>query len=93
LYSNLETSTLANELSEESDQFRFIRIVCFANLKGDVGLIMAKTSDMWISMPLDHSSRSFVPLSRFILSRRPTPLLSPSLVLLPPRPDLLLFLF
>ena len=75
-----ETSVLANELSEESDQFRFLRVSCFANLKGTVGLIMAKTSAM-------RSSRSFIPLPRFIRSCRPTPLQFPSLVLFPPRPD------
>ena len=32
------------------------------------------TSVMRISIPLDLSSRSFIPLSRFICSRRPTPL-------------------
>ena len=32
---------------------------------------------MRISIPLDLSSRYFVPLSRFIRSRRPTPILSP----------------
>ena len=80
-----EASALDNELPEESDQFRFLRAVCFANLKGVVVLIMAKTSDMRISIPLDLSSRSFIPLSRFIRSRRPTPLLAPSLVLFPPR--------
>ncbi len=82
-----EVSDFDNELSEESDQFRFIRSVCFANLKGTVGLIcmiMTKTSTMWISIPLDLSSRSFIPLSRFIRSCRPTPLLAPSLLLFPP---------
>ena len=39
-----ETSDLGNELPEESDQFRFLRVVCFANLKGAVGLIMVKVS-------------------------------------------------
>ena len=36
----------SNELSEETDQFRFLRTPCFANLKGAVGLIITKTSDM-----------------------------------------------
>ncbi len=44
-----------------------------------------KVSTMRISIPLDLSSRSFIPLPRFIRSRRPTPLLAPSLVLFPPR--------
>ena len=32
-HTHRETSTLPNELSEESDQFRFLRSVCFSNLK------------------------------------------------------------
>ncbi len=81
-----ETSVLANELPEESDQFRFLRASCFANLKGVVGLIMTKASVMRISIPLDLSSRTCVPLPCFIRSRRPTPLLDPSFVLFPPCP-------
>ena len=46
-----EASALANELPEESDQFRFHRASCFANLKGAVGLIMTKASAMRISIP------------------------------------------
>ncbi len=76
---------MSNELPEESDQFRFLRASCFANLKGAVGLIMAKASAMWISIPLDLSSRPCVPLPCFIRSCRPTPLLAPSLVFSPPR--------
>ena len=80
-----EGSPLTNEFPEESDQFRFLRIVCFVNLKGTVGLIMTKVSTMWISIPLDLSSRPFIPLSRFIRSCRPTPFLTPVyLVLFPP---------
>ena len=74
-----EVSVLTNEIPEESDQFRFLRVVCFVNLKGTVGLIMTKTSDMRISIPLD-----LTPLPCFLRSC-PTPLLSPSLVLFPPR--------
>ena len=84
LHAHREAPALTNELLEESDHFRFLRSVCFANLKGTVGLIMVKTSATWISIPLDLSSRSFISLSRFIPSRRPTPLLAPSLVLFPP---------
>jgi hypothetical protein len=80
-----EASALANELPQESDQFRFLRASCFANLKGAVCLIMTKVSAMRISIPLDLSSRSFIPTSRFIRSRRSTPFVSPSLVLFPPR--------
>ena len=83
LHAHREASALANELPEESDQFRFLRASCFANLKGTVGLIMSKASVMRISIPLDLSSRSSIPLPRFIRSRRPTPLLAPSLVLFP----------
>ena len=66
LYDHRETSTLTNELSEESDQFRFLRSSCFANLMGAVGLIMAKTSAMRVTIALDLSSRSFIPLPRFM---------------------------
>ncbi len=38
---------------------------------------------MRISIPLDLSSRPFIPLSRFIGRRRPLPLLDPSLVFTP----------
>ena len=80
-----ETSTLTNELPGELDHFRFLRASCFANLKGVVGLIMVKASTMWVTIPLDLSSRPFIPIPRFIRSCRPTPLLDPSLVLFPPR--------
>ena len=53
------------------------------NIKGSVGLILAKASAMRISIPLDLSSRSFIPLQCFIRSRRPTTLLVPSLVFSP----------
>jgi hypothetical protein len=43
-----------------------------------------KVSAMRISLPFNLSSRSFIPLPRFIRSRRHTPLLDPSLVLFPP---------
>ena len=84
LHAHREASALANELPEESDQFRFLRASCFANFKGAVGLIMAKASAMRISIPLDIFSRPCIPLPRFVRSRRPTPLLAPSLVLFPP---------
>jgi hypothetical protein len=83
LHAHREASALANELQEESEQFRFLRAACFANIKGSVGLILAKTSAMRISIPLDLSSRSFIPLSCFMRSRRVTPLLAPSLVFSP----------
>ena len=85
LFSPAHREVSATELPEESDQFRFLRVACLSNLKGSVGLILAKESDMRISTPLDLSSRSFIPLSCFIRSRRPIPLLVPSLVLFPPR--------
>jgi hypothetical protein len=81
-----EVSALSNEFPEESDQFRFLLATCLGNprRKGSVGLILTKESDMRISIPLDLSSRYFIPLPRFIRSRRPIPLLAPSLVLFPP---------
>ena len=56
---------------------------CLANIKGSVGLILAKASAMRISIPLDLSSRPFIPPQLFIHSRRPTTLLTPSLVFSP----------
>ena len=44
------SSTLSNELPEESDQFRFLRVSSLANLKGSLGLILAKASTMRISI-------------------------------------------
>ena len=70
---------------EESGQFRFLRVVCLPNLKGSVGLILSKASVMRISIPIDLSSPTFIPLSCFIRSRRPTPLLALYLVFFPPR--------
>ncbi len=80
VHTHRESSTLSNEIPEESGQFRFLRTACYANIKGSVGLILAKASDMRISIPLDLSSRPFIPVSRFICRRRPLPLLTPSLV-------------
>ena len=85
LHAHREASALANELPEESDQFRFLRAACFANIKGSVGLILAKTSVMQISIPLDLSSRSFIPLPCCIRSRRVPSLLAPSRVFSPRR--------
>jgi hypothetical protein len=85
LHAHREASALANEIPEESEQFRFLRAACFANIKGSVGLILAKASAMRISIPLDLSSRPFIPLPRFMRSRRVTPLLAPSLVFSPRR--------
>ena len=61
LHTHREGSGLGHELPEESDQFRFLRTACLPNIKGSVGLILAKVSDMRISIPLDLSSRSFIP--------------------------------
>ena len=85
LHAHREASALANELQEESEQFRFLRAASYANIKGSVGLILAKASAMRISIPLDLSSRPFIPLPRFMRSRRVAPLLAPSLVFTPRR--------
>ena len=85
LYAHREASALPNDIPEESGHFRFIRSACLANIKGQVGLILAKDSAMRISIPLDLSSRPFVPPPRFIRSRRPTTLLTPSLAFSPRR--------
>ena len=83
LHAHREASSLTNELPEESDQFRFLRTACLTNIKGSVGLILSKVSAMRISILLDLSSRSFIPLPCFIRSSRATPLLTPSLVFSP----------
>jgi hypothetical protein len=41
-HTHREPSALTNELPEESDQFRFLRATCLANLKRSVGLIWRK---------------------------------------------------
>ena len=41
--------------------FRFLRAACLVNIKGSVGLILAKASAMRIFIPLDLSSRPFIP--------------------------------
>jgi hypothetical protein len=74
LHTHREASALDNEIQEESEQFRFLRAACYANIKGSVGLILAKASVMRISIPLDLSSRSFIPLPRFMRPRRAAPL-------------------
>ena len=84
LHANREASALAGEVSEESVQFRFIRASCLANLKGSLGLMLAKDAVMRITIPLDLSTKPFIPLPRFIRTRVSTPLLTPSLVLIPP---------
>jgi len=84
-HAHREASALANDIPEKSGHFRFLRAACLANFKGSVGLILAKASAMRISIPLDLSSRTFIPPPRFIRSRRPTALLAPSLVFSPLR--------
>ena len=83
LHAHREASALDNEIPEESDQFRFLRAARYVNIKGSVGLILTKASAMRLSIPLDLSSRPFVPLTRFICRRRPLPLLALSLVFTP----------
>ncbi len=51
LHAHRETSSLSNEIPEESEQFRLLRTDCYANIKGSVGLILAKASAMRISIP------------------------------------------
>ncbi len=64
-----EDSILSGELPEESDQFRFLRDSCLTNLKGSVGLILGKASARRVTIPIDLSTRSFIPLPRFFNSR------------------------
>ena len=69
LHSHRKTSAQDNELPEESDQFRFLRAPCVANLKGSSGLILAKASVMRISIPLDLHMKGIhlIVLSAFLL--------------------------
>jgi hypothetical protein len=54
-----EASILSGELPEESEQFRFLRDSHLDNLKGSVGLILAKTSVIRVTIPTDLSTRSY----------------------------------
>ncbi len=87
LHAHREASILAGELPEESEQFCFLRVVRLVNLKVSVtvGLICAKTFPIRVTtmIPIDLSTRSFIPLPRFFNSRRVSPLLNQSLVLIP----------
>jgi hypothetical protein len=82
-----EVSILDGELPEESEQFRFFRVSHLSNLKGSVGLILTTDSVMWVTIPIDLSTWSFIPLPRFLNSRRVSPLLNQSLVLIPQQSD------
>ncbi len=85
LHAHRDANALAGELSEESVQFRFIRAPCLNYshwVKGSIVLMLGKTSDMRVTIPLDLSTRSFIPLPRFIRTRTTTSLLTPSIVLL-----------
>ncbi len=83
LHSHREASILAGELPEESEQFRFLRASRLTNLKGSVGLSLTKSSPMRVTIPIDMSTCPFIPLPRFLNSRRVPPLLNQSLVLIP----------
>jgi hypothetical protein len=77
--------TLTVKLRLCQTKYRRNRVNFVSFVRGSVGLILAKTSTMRISIPLDLSSRPFIPLPRFICRRRPLPLLAPSLVFTPRR--------
>ena len=61
-HTHREASALANEIPEESGQFRFLLATYLSNLKGSVGLTLTEASAIRISIPLDLSSRPFIPL-------------------------------
>ena len=79
LHDHRDTSTLTGELLEESAQFCFVRASCLVNLKGSIGLMLAEAS---ATIPLDLSTRSFIPLSYFIHTRTTSSLLTPCIVLI-----------
>ncbi len=64
LYSHRETRVLLGELTEESDQFRFLEAASWANLKDSLGLMLTKTSVMRVTILIDLSTRSFIRLPR-----------------------------
>ncbi len=47
---------------------RFLRVSHLTNLKGSVGLILVKVSGIRVTIPIDLSTRSFIPLPRFFNS-------------------------
>jgi hypothetical protein len=51
LHVHREASILAGELPEESEQLRLFRAARLVNLKGSVGLILTKTSEMRVLFP------------------------------------------
>ena len=81
LYSHRDANDLGGEFPEESSQLGFIRASCLTNLKGSIGLMLAKASVMRVTIPLDLSTWSFIPLPRFIHTRTTESLLTPSIVL------------
>ena len=42
LHAHREASSLGNDIPQESGHFRFLHVTCLANIKGSVGLILAK---------------------------------------------------
>ena len=68
LHSHREVSILAGELPEASDHFRLLPTGRLTNLKGSVGLILDTASAMRVTIPIDLSTRSFIPLPRFFNS-------------------------
>ena len=73
-----EVSILTGELPEESVSRRKLD-----NLKGPVGLILPKVSEIRVTIPIDLSTWAFIPLPRVFNSRRVSSLLDQSLVLIP----------
>jgi hypothetical protein len=86
-----ESSILSEELRQKSDQFHPLRDTRLVDLKGSVGLILDKVSGMRVTIPIDLSKRTFIPLPHFFNSRRPTPLLNPPSVIFPLNPSLVIF--
>jgi hypothetical protein len=62
IHAHPEVSILAGELPEESEQFRFLRASHLTNLKDSVGLILSKASAIRVTIPIDLSTRPFIPL-------------------------------
>ena len=51
LHAHREASALANEIPEESEQFRFLRAACYANIKGSVGFRVFIGFRAYVALP------------------------------------------
>jgi hypothetical protein len=65
LHAHREASILVGELPVECQQFCFFRASHLDNFKNTVSLILVKASTMWVTIPINLSTRYFILLPRF----------------------------